>query len=163
MSRIFQTMIFLIQEDVIHPFDLAHVSGNFTNYVSVSVTPTGLHVLTCISATITSHHSRSKTVLKLSLPGATLSLISFCHHQSSSSSPSSSSHPPRCDTITDPLKKIELFKALASPAFIGNSDWILIQIDLALTLIAIKNMTAGLNHFFDTFSSAPFIESFSAI
>ena len=26
----------------------------------------------------------------------------------------------RCDTITDPLKKIELFKALASPAFIGK-------------------------------------------
>lgn len=26
----------------------------------------------------------------------------------------------RCDTITDPLKKIELFKALASPAFIGR-------------------------------------------
>ena len=41
VSRIFQTMIFLIQEDVIHLFDLAHVSGNFTNYVSVSVTPTG--------------------------------------------------------------------------------------------------------------------------
>ena len=27
---------------------------------------------------------------------------------------------PSCDTITDPLKKIELFKALASPAFIGQ-------------------------------------------
>ena len=68
-----------IQEDVFHLFDLGRVSGNFTNYVSVSVTPTGLHVLTCISATITSHHSRSKTVLKLSLPVATLSLTS-CHH-----------------------------------------------------------------------------------
>ena len=30
--------------------------------------------------------------------------------------------PLRCDTITDPLKKIELFKALASPAFIGKSN-----------------------------------------
>ena len=27
----------------------------------------------------------------------------------------------RVDTITDPLKKIELFKALASPAFIGKT------------------------------------------
>ena len=80
MSRIFQTTIFLIQEDVIHLFDLGRVSGNFTNYVSVSVTPTQRHVLTCISATITSHHSRSKTVLKLSLPGSTLSVTSFCHH-----------------------------------------------------------------------------------
>ena len=43
------------------------------------------------------------------------------------SSPSSS-HPPRCDTITDPLKKIELFKALASPAFIGNSYWFLYKL-----------------------------------
>ena len=73
-------MIFFIQEDVIHLFDLGRVSGNFTNYVSVSVTPTGRHVLTCISAAITSHHSRSKTVLKLSLPGAPLSLTSFCRH-----------------------------------------------------------------------------------
>ena len=30
---------------------------------------------------------------------------------------------PRCDTITDPLKKIELFKALASPAFIGDKKF----------------------------------------
>ena len=80
VSRIFQTTIFLIQEDVIHLFDLGRVSGNFTNYVSVSVTPTQRHVLTCISATITSHHSRSKTVLKLSLLGATLSVTSCCHH-----------------------------------------------------------------------------------
>ena len=28
-----------------------------------------------------------------------------------------------CDTITDPLKKIELFKALASPAFIGDKKY----------------------------------------
>ena len=31
----------------------------------------------------------------------------------------------RVDTITDPLKKIELFKALASPAFIGKTIMLL--------------------------------------
>ena len=117
VSRIFQTMIFFIQEDVIHLFDLGRVSGNFTNYVSVSVTPThrparpnmylrsdylpSLKKQNCFEVVPPRWHTITDFFLSLSSP--------------------SSSHPPRCDTITDPLKKIELFKALASPAFIGNS------------------------------------------
>ena len=146
MSRIFQTTIFLIQEDVIHLFDLGRVSGNFTNYVSVSVTPTGRHVLTCISATITSHHSRSKTVLKLSLPGATLSLTSFCHyhhHHHHLILPGATLSPTH-------LRKLNSSKPwLALRLLVIHTDFI--QIDLTLKLIAIKNMTAGLNHFLTHF------------
>ena len=111
-------MIFLIQEDVIHLFDLGRVSGNFTNYVSVSVTPT--HPTARPNMYLRNDYFPSlkkQNCFEVVPPG--------CHTISDfllSPSPSSSSHPPRCDTITDPLKKIELFKALASPAFIGKSD-----------------------------------------
>ena len=37
---------------------------------------------------------------------------------------------PSCDTITDPLKKIELFKALASPAFIGEKSFTMSYMEL---------------------------------
>ena len=89
-------MIFLIQEDVIHPFDLAHVSGNFTNYVSVSVTPThrparpnmylrndyfpSLKKQNCFEVVLPGCHTISDfllspiiTFITIILPGATLS------------------------------------------------------------------------------------------